>query len=79
MKRVFELDVLECSVCRGPMKSIAEITQRDVIRRFLAALDLPTEAPRVERARRPPQLDIGWEDGPIEPTADDASMTYRGT
>ena len=79
MKRVFEIDVLECPVCQGPMKIIAEITQRDVIRRFLAALDLPTEAPRVQRARPPPQLDLGWDDGPADSMVDDdASMLQSG-
>ena len=71
MKRVFDLDVLECPVCRGRMKIIAEITQRDVIRRFLAALDLPIEAPRIERARPPPQLGFDWDDRPVEPPPDD--------
>ncbi len=27
MKRVFDLAVLKCPVCRGPMKIIAEITE----------------------------------------------------
>ena len=52
MRRVFSVDVLECPVCQGPMKIIAEITQPEVIERFLAALDLPTEHPEIERARR---------------------------
>ena len=58
MRRVFTLDVLKCPVCRGPMKIIAEITQPEVIARFLAALDLPAEHPEIERARPPPQLEL---------------------
>lgn len=50
MRRVFALDVLECPVCRGPMKIIADITQPKIIERFLAALDLPAEHPEIERA-----------------------------
>ncbi|MEX1362826.1 MAG: transposase, partial [Nannocystaceae bacterium] len=71
LKRVFAVDVLECPRCRGPMKIIAEITDPKAIRRFLAALDLPTEAPRIERARPPPQVDFGWDDElHAEPTTD---------
>jgi uncharacterized protein YbaR (Trm112 family) len=35
----FALDVPACPVCRGAMKIIAEITQREVTERFLAALE----------------------------------------
>ena len=63
MKRVFALDVLECPICRGSMKIIAEITQPSVIRRFLAALDLPSEPPEIEPARPPPQMELDWGDG----------------
>ena len=55
MRRVFALDVLGCPVCQGPMKIIAESTQPEIIERFLAALDLPTKHPELERARPPPQ------------------------
>jgi hypothetical protein len=67
MRRVFSLDVLECPVCQGPMKIIAEITQPEVIKRFLAALDLPTEHPEVERARPPPQLELLLDEAYEEP------------
>jgi uncharacterized protein YbaR (Trm112 family) len=69
MRRVFALDVLECPVCRGPMKIIAEITQPEVIERFLAALDMPAEHPEIERARPPPQLELSW-DGHDDPGID---------
>jgi uncharacterized protein YbaR (Trm112 family) len=70
MCRVFALDVLECPMCRGPMKLIAEITQREVIERFLAALDLPAEHPEIERARPPPQLELPLDEGHEEPSID---------
>lgn len=60
MKRVFAIDVLECPDCQGKMKIIAAITDSKVIRPFLAALDLPTDVPRVERSRPPPQLELDW-------------------
>lgn len=44
------------------MKLIAAITERKVIERFLAALDLPTEVPAIERSGPPPQLEFGWTD-----------------
>jgi hypothetical protein len=67
MRRVFSLDVLECPVCQGPMKIIAEITQPEVIERFLAALDLPTKHPEIERARPPPQLELPLDETYGEP------------
>jgi len=35
MKRVFELDVLECPECKGRMKVISTITDPEVVRKFL--------------------------------------------
>ncbi|MCX4239100.1 transposase [Paraliomyxa miuraensis] len=64
MHRVFALDVLECPVCRGRMKIIAEITQPEVIERFLAALDLPIEPAEIGRARPPPQLELPLDEWP---------------
>ena len=70
MKRVFALDVLECPLCKGRMKVIAEITDPAVAKKILAALDLPTEEPLVERARPPPQFDLDLDDG-VDPIYDD--------
>ncbi len=80
MKRVFAVDVLECPVCRGQMKIIAEITEPKVIKKFLAALDLPTEAPEIERARPPPQVEFGWDDEcQLDPAADaEVEITFDG-
>jgi len=49
------------------MKIIAEITQPEVIERFLAALDLPTRHPEIERARPPPQLELPLDETCEEP------------
>ena len=62
MMRVFAVDVLECSVCRGTMKSITEITDRKVTERFLGVTELPTEAAEIGRARPPPQLELPLND-----------------
>jgi hypothetical protein len=49
------------------MKIIAEITQPEVIERFLAALDLPAEHPESDRARPPPKLELPLDEGYDEP------------
>jgi len=54
MKRVFELDVLECPFCKGKRKLIALINHSPVIRAILACLDLPSEPPVLAPARWPP-------------------------
>ncbi len=79
LKRVFQIDVLECPICSGQMKIIAEITEPKVIKRFLAALDLSSEVPKIERARPPPQMDLGWTDEVVQDAAVEAEMnTYDG-
>jgi hypothetical protein len=62
MKRVFSLDVLECPECKGRMKVIATITDPEVVRKFLASIDLPTQLPPMERARPPPQVELEFGD-----------------
>ena len=74
MKRVFEVDVLECPVCKGPMRIIAEITDRKVIQQFLTALDLPSEAPEIQRARPPPQTEFDWDNEVDMGAADDGGL-----
>jgi hypothetical protein len=54
MKRVFKLDVLECSFCKGRRKLIAFITEAEVIRAILTCLDLPADPPYPAPARWPP-------------------------
>ena len=50
MRRVFEIDVLECPECRGRMRILASIHSPDAIDRMLRCLGLPARAPPVARA-----------------------------
>ena len=54
MKRVFAVDVLECSRCRGPMRVIACIEEHDVAKKILVHLGLPSEPLPTARAQAPP-------------------------
>jgi hypothetical protein len=45
MKRVFELDVLECDRCGGRMRILAAIHQPEAIRKILECLGLPSRPP----------------------------------
>jgi hypothetical protein len=58
IRRVFELDVLECPRCSGRCAVIAVITDPQVIRPFLACLGLSTRAPPITPARPAPQPDL---------------------
>jgi hypothetical protein len=53
LRRSFSVDVLECPKCRGRLKVVAVITEREPVQRILAHLGLPTEAPPIARARDP--------------------------
>jgi hypothetical protein len=61
MKRVFDLDVLVCPGCAGPMKVIAEINDPILARKLLEHLGLPADELELAPARGPP------EDEPDEP------------
>jgi len=56
MRRVFLVDVLRCSECSGLRRVIAFLQDPPVVRRILAHLGLPTQAPRIAQARPPPGL-----------------------
>jgi len=45
MQRAFEIDVLTCEKCGGPMRLIATILDRKTIRAILTAVGLPNEPP----------------------------------
>jgi hypothetical protein len=45
MKRVFLVDVLQCSRCSGRMKILAAIHPPDATRKILDCLGLPSRAP----------------------------------
>ena len=47
MRRVFEIDVLECPKCKGRMTNVSFIIQRTVIRKILKHLGLPGDSPRL--------------------------------
>ena len=60
MRRVFGLDVLRCGVCRSQRRLISLITQKEVIVRILAHLELETDPPPIQPARAPPQLELAF-------------------
>ena len=45
MKRAFEIDVLECPQCKGPMRLIACIMERKAIREILGTVGMPGDSP----------------------------------
>jgi hypothetical protein len=53
LRRSFDVDVLECPKCRGRLRVLAVITEQEPVRRILAHIGVPTEAPPIARARDP--------------------------
>jgi hypothetical protein len=51
MRRVFEVDVLECPACQGPMRVLAAIHSAEATRAILDCLGLPSRAPPVSPAK----------------------------
>jgi hypothetical protein len=64
MRRVFDLDVLECPRCGGRMSVIATIEAADVLRKILGHLGLPTDPPAPLPARPPPSATDLFPDTP---------------
>ena len=60
MKRVWELDVLECPRCRGRMKIVAAIHSPNAIQKILNCLGLPSRAPPIAAAARPSSDPLEW-------------------
>jgi len=62
MRRVFEVDVLECPACRGPMRVPAAIHPPEATRAILDCLSLPSRSPPVSPPARdtPTVLDQGF-------------------
>ena len=50
MRRVFEIDVLECPRCAGAMRILAAIHPPETTVAILECLGLPTRAPPVDPA-----------------------------
>jgi hypothetical protein len=61
-RRVFGQDELTCGKCGGRMEVIALMRSRAGLARFLGALGLETEPPRMAPARDPPQGEL-WPGG----------------
>jgi hypothetical protein len=53
LRRSLDVDALECPTCKGRLRVLAVITEREPVRRILAHLGLPPDAPPVARARDP--------------------------
>jgi putative transposase/transposase-like zinc-binding protein len=62
LRRSLSVDALECPKCHARLRVVAVLTEREPIRRILAHLGLPTDAPAVARARDPTDEPDG--DGP---------------
>jgi hypothetical protein len=60
MKRVFSLDVLECSRCGGRMRILCAIHRTEAIRKILDCLGIPSRAPPITRA--PPERETDGQD-----------------
>ena len=56
LRRSFDVDVLACSSCGGRLRVLGEVTEPAMVRLVLDALGMPTDAPRVARARDPTEL-----------------------
>jgi hypothetical protein len=67
LRRSLDVDVLQCPKCQGRLRVLAVITEREPVRRILAHLGVPTDAPPVARARDPTdELDDVEPDGQLE-------------
>jgi hypothetical protein len=54
MRRAFDVDVLACPRCGGPLRLLALLEAGTVTARILRHLGLPAEVPAVRPARAPP-------------------------
>jgi hypothetical protein len=62
MARAFEMDVLECPNCSGPMRLVATIMERDAIRAILGSMGLPADSPPLAPAKPSSQTDFEFEE-----------------
>ena len=58
MRRVFDVDVLECPACRGRMRILAAIHPSEATRAILKCLGLPPRATPTARQKRLPGCDL---------------------
>jgi hypothetical protein len=54
LKRVFDIDILQCSHCQGKLKVVSAIEDRRVIAKILNHRNLPTTPPIIHSPRDPP-------------------------
>jgi hypothetical protein len=54
LKRTFSVDVLECPKCKGRMKLIAMLTERESVERYLSNIGELTCVPERAPSRGPP-------------------------
>ena len=57
LKRVFNIDVINCSKCQGKIKIIAAIEDPKIIKNILNHMGLPSTQPILQPARGPPLLE----------------------
>lgn len=61
LKRTFDIDLSRCQICQGDnIKVIAAILEKQAIEKILSHLNLPTQAPKIQPARPPPQACFDW-------------------
>jgi len=58
LRRVFEIDILVCPQCHGPMKFIAVVNSPEAIEKICKHIGFPPKLPNVAPARAPPQTEI---------------------
>lgn len=61
LRRVFQIDILQCPRCQGRMKVLAAINDPGVAQKILRHLGLPIEGPRCAPARAPPELELDFD------------------
>ena len=62
LKRVFKIDMTKCRLCGGSLRFISAIRDRDVVKRILEHLEIPTTPPD-KKVRGPPAgLDLIYHD-----------------
>ena len=64
LKRVFLIDILECHKCGGRRELISVIQDSNTVSKILDHVGIPSEPPRFEPARAPPEeqwLDDSWD------------------
>jgi len=64
MERAFDFEVLVCPKCKGTMRVIATIRDREVIKKILSAVGYPTDSPQPAPARPVVQESFDFDNAP---------------